>query len=48
MAELETSVAMADMNRDANYEHILSLVVKFDVRYSWPDTILKKKFEFFD
>ena len=48
MVELETSVAVADMHQEAEYRQILSLVVRSDVRYSRPDTILKKKFRFFD
>ena len=48
MVELEASVAMADMHQEAEYRQILSLVVRSDVRYSRPDTILKKKFRFFD
>ena len=48
MVELEASVAMADMHQEAEYRQILSLVVRSDVRYSQPDTIIKKKFRFFD
>ena len=48
MVELEASVAMADMHQEAEYRQILSLVVRSDVRYSQPDTIMKKKFRFFD
>ena len=48
MVELEASVAVADMNWEVKYRQILSLVVRSDVRYSRPDTILKKKFGFFD
>nr|XP_023926813.1 uncharacterized protein LOC112038245 [Quercus suber]POE92614.1 hypothetical protein CFP56_62609 [Quercus suber] len=48
MAKLEASVVVANMNREAKYKQILSLVVRSDVRYSRPDTILKKKFGFYD
>ena len=48
MAELEVSMALADMNREAKYRQILSFVVRFDVRYSRLDTILKMKFGFFN
>ena len=48
MAKLEAFIAVADMNREAKYRQIMSLVVRFDVRYSRSDTILKKKFGFFD
>ena len=47
MAELEASVVVADMNREVEYREISSLVVRSDVRYNRPDTILKKKFQFF-
>ena len=47
MAELKASVAVADMNREVEYREISSLVVRSDVRYNRPDTILKKKFQFF-
>jgi len=48
MAELEASVAMAEVNRETEYRGILSLAVMSDVRYNRPDTILKKKFGFHD
>ena len=50
MVELETSVAMTDVCRGVEYRQVVSLyktmVGRFDVRYSRPDTILKKKFGF--
>ena len=48
MAELEVFMALADMNREAKYRQILSFVIRFDVRYSRLDTILKMKFGFFN
>ena len=48
MVELEASVVMADMHQEAKYRQILSLIVRSDVRYSRPDTIMKKKIRFFD
>lgn len=52
MVELETSIAITNVHQGAKYRQMVSfyktMVGRFDVLYSWLDTILKKKFGFSD